>query len=394
MELMGYSGNAGGTWEECANKRLHQLQKEQNRLEQEIQKESQFFSVVPGGYKLVQDLRDQLRNIYRKSMSCYLDRNTVNDGGRMKEQVSGQKVQIPFEPRDLEQTVHENRLEMRKEKTGNKYTSHQIVQEEYSLFENTAIKTKTCHGRRQVHDDEKQKATLKNGNKTCLNEPKPKSNMVNNDHAKLHLPPIMNSKQISARSFSPQMSKSVCGLPDIHALKKMSITEETISSASASSQVPSRKASPLRSLNQKLPEIKSANRISASSMTNQARTTKSTQIMPHILSPIVSIPKSSKEIRNFFQAPKRKTMSKKLQVSNAHHYDILIIEPNNQERNLSANCVPQTKANGALPALKKVTSEPQRRCSEVKVVKNEESGLSKKSKRADKNSTGRRNGYH
>ena len=190
------------------------------------------------------------------------------------------------------------------------------------------------------------------------------------------------------------MSKSVCGLPDIHASKKMSINEETISSASESSQVPSRKASPLRSLNQKLPEIKSANRNSASPMTNQARTAKSGQIMPHILSPLVSIPKSSKEIRNFFQAPKRITMSKKLQVSNAHHYDILIIEHSNQERNLSANCVPQTKANGPLPPLKKVTPEPQRRCSEVKVVKNEESGLSKKTKRADKNSAGRRNGHH
>lgn len=87
-------------------------------------------------------------------------------------------------------------------------------------------------------------------------------------------------------------------------------------------------------------------------------------------------------------------MSKKLQVSNAHHYDILIIEHSNQERNLSANCVPQTKAKGPLPPLKKVTSEPQRRCSEAKVVKNEESGFSKKAKRADKNSAGRRNGHY
>lgn len=394
MELIGYGGNAGVTWEECANRRLQQLQKEQIRLEQEIQTESQFLSVVPGGYKLVQDLKDQLRNIYRESMPCYSDRTTVNDGGRMKEQVPEQKDQIPFEPKDLDQTVHANRLETRKEKAGNKNTSHQIVQEAFSLSENNAVETKTCHRRRKVHDDVKREATLKCGNKKFLNEPKPKSNTVTNGHVKLHLPPLMSSKQTSARSFSPQMSKSVCGLPDIHASKKMSINEETISSASESSQVPSRKASPLRSLNQKLPEIKSANRNSASPMTNQARTAKSGKITPHILSPLVSIPKSSKEIRNFFKAPKRITMSKKLQVSNAHHYDILIIEHSNQERNLSANCVPQTKAKGPLPPLKKVTPEPQRRCSEAKVVKNEESGLSKKAKRADKNSAGRRNGHY
>ena len=407
MELLGYTGSAGESWEECVEKRLDQLHEKQARLDREIQKQLDFLARVPEGDGTVQELAYQLQEIYRNSSSGYSNfGDVIREENETEESNSEyfEKKPVGLASESESPICH---VEI-KEKSGMHVHFDEVAQghvideinhsndELYSNEKNQDLMLKSqtndwCgkkesenEGKKTIDGDQKMKVEYKDPCKVLFEQ---KGFLHNNDTGctRVKLPPIhtkVQKKEVTG--FPSQQSKSVCRLPDIVTAKQLSRSDEiSLPSSSDSNQNLGRgRESPMNPRTQNRPESKRTTRKLLSPMPRDHVSRAGTTIgpkLPNILPPLMNIPKSSKEIRNFFQVPKRKG-AKKLHAENTHNCDILIIEHDNHERKASA----QKQIDRRAPVMNQLSSRSEGHFLQNELIRNEDQALYYKTERAEK----------
>ena len=406
MDLLGYTGSAGESWEECVEKQLDQLHEKQARLDREIQRQLNFLARVPGGDGTVQELAYQLQDLYRNSSSGYSNFcDVISEENETEESnseyfenkpvglASGSESPIFNAESKGKSGMHVQFDEVAQENVTDEI--NQCNDEHYSNGENEELilKSQTNDWSRKeseneetktIDEDRKMKVEYKDPCKVLFEQ----TGFLHNDDTgctRVKLPPIhANVQKKGVTGFPSQQSKSVCRLPDIVTAKQLSRTEEiSLPSSSASNQNRGRgRESPMNPRTQNRPESKRTTRTLLSPMSrdhvSRAGTTTGSKL-PNILPPLMNIPKSSKEIRNFFQVPRRKG-AKKLQAENTHNCDILIIEHDNHERMASV----QKQIDRRVPVMNKLSSRSEDNFLQNELFRNEEQAMYYKPERPEK----------
>lgn len=402
MELLGYTGRTGESWEECVEKRLDQLHEKQARLDREIQKQLDFLTRVPEGDGTVQELAYQLQEIYKNSSSGYSNFGDIireeNETEEIKSEyfenkpvglASGSESPICHAESKKKSGMH---VQLDEVAQGNVFDEINHCNDEHYSNE-LILKSQTNDWSRKeseneeaktIDGDRKRKVEFKDPCKALFEQ----TGFLHNDDTgctRVKLPPIhANVQKKGVTGFPSQQSKSVCRLPDIVTAKQLSRTEEiSLPSSSASNQNRGRgRESPMNPRTQNRSESKRTTRTLLPPMSrdhvSRAGTTTGSKL-PNILPPLMNIPKSSKEIRNFFQVPKRKG-AKKLQAENTHNCDILIIEHDNHERMASV----QRQIDRRVPVMNKLSSRSEDNFLQNELFRNEEQALYYKSERPEK----------
>ncbi|XP_062610297.1 uncharacterized protein LOC134272079 [Saccostrea cucullata] len=345
-ELLGCTEDEGVCWQKVVEHKLSTLQVECIKLENICkQMKSDLSSHVPEVSLSVGELTERIREICRERMRCYRSSGVDEENIQRKENMFPQGN---VEPVDLP-SVNQQKLVC----IGRKTKLHEECEKSKASEENHAYasrKEQSQNGKELRQENEKifrkpeindiisekahkesRSGLLSQGKDFALNDgcsqlqihgsngssgsPPIFSHSVNGLHNGVKLPQIQSCLQMKAEvNHFLHQSKSVFKMPEIQTAKKQ-IRPEPCSSASDPNQTTC-----------KLPSI-------YGQAVYEKKTTTRTLASPKILPPLLSIPKSSKEIRKCFQVPKQKRPL--MSIGKTNSYDILIIE--HSDNNTSAN---------------------------------------------------------
>ena len=212
----------------------------------------------------------------------------------------------------------------------------------------------------------------------------------------VNLPRIKPCSKVPGEPIFPaaQKRRGGCKLPPIQGPAKVS--QSAIYTASDSSHTtPVSMAPPMR------PRTQAGHvagpppcRRSSSQNRSLSRTPTSTPSTPKITPPLMTIPQTSREIRNHFQAPKRHAGIGKMAV--AHACNILVVDSGSKQlgKNSSNNCALCVEGGVTFPPIIKLNSKSQSYPAENKRLGNEVADDKSRDNlgRAERNSRSRRHG--
>ncbi|XP_062597166.1 uncharacterized protein LOC134258630 [Saccostrea cucullata] len=345
-ELLGYKEDDGVCWQKFAEEKLSTLQEECVKLKNICeQMKSDLSSHGPEVSLSVDELSGHIREICRERMRCYRSSGMEEENIQRKENLFPQgnveRVDLPavnqqnFVCMGSKKKLHDESEIRKAAEKNHAYASRKeqsqngmgLLQEIEKIFR----KPKVSDIISEKAHKESQSGLLSQGKDFALNDgcshlqihgssgssdsPPFFSHSVNGLHNGVKLPQIQSCLPMKSEvNHFLHQSKSVCKMPEIQTAKKQTRLE-TCSSASDPNQTTC-----------KLPPI-------YGQAVYEKKTTTRTLASPKILPPLLSIPKSSKEIRKCFQVPKQKRPL--MSIGKTNSYNILIIE--HSDNNTPAN---------------------------------------------------------
>ena len=412
MESSVTSGERGGMIEEegTGESRVHKLEEELMEIEKRIKEKSELLSMNAKSPLTEQDYMTLLRE-----MMCRAEMSLDNGKGQ-----KGQKMETVPKESDVHERIFggikddgekDGHILQKRNRKARTITNKTLVQNECAIDakkmdmklrnEKNLKSDHTIHPS-GVEPSAKKHVAPKQKEFKHKSHPSTAELFANSPYAEsmrcngVNLPRIKPCSKVPGEPIFPAAQKrhGGCKLPPIR--NPAQVSQSAIYTASDSSHsTPVSMAPPMRPRTQAGhaagPPL---SRRSTSQNRSLIRTPTSTPSTPKITPPLMTIPQTSREIRNHFQAPKRQAGMGKMAV--AHPCNILVVDSGSKQlgRNSSNNCALSVEGGVKFPPMIKLTPKSQSYPAEIKEMGNEVADNKSRDSRgrAEKVSRARRHG--